>query len=222
MAEKLRIAFYTDTFLPAMDGVVTSILNAKKELEKKGNTVYIFASGNRKAAEVTKRYKNVFVTRGIRLRSYPQYSIAVFPSFNSVRLSKSIDVVHAHTPFTMGMSALITAKVNKIPMIASFHTLFTNKSVIKEYTIQNKILQRFILKHAWSYARFFYNKCNAVIAPSNTIKSLLIKHGIRNVFVVPNGIDLKRFNYNKISGTALRRRLLAKKNGKIVLYIGRI
>jgi len=222
MTEKLRVAFYTDTFLPAVDGVVTSILNAKKELERNGHTVYVFASGSGDARRAIKDYRNVFVARGIRLRSYPQYSIAIFPSFDSLRLSKDVDIVHAHTPFTMGMSALITAKINRIPLVASFHTLFANRSVIKEYTVQNQRLQRLILKHAWSYARFFYSRCNAVIAPSAVIKKMLVRHGIKNVFVVPNGIDLKRFDYKKVNGTELRKHIMHGRKGKLVLYVGRI
>ncbi len=220
----MKIAFYTDTFLPAVDGVVTSILNAKKELEKKGHTVYVFASGNGGTKQAAERHRNVFVARGIKLKKYPQYSIAFFPSFDSLRLSRGIDVVHAHTPFTMGMSALIFARINRVPIVASFHTLFTNRSVIKEYTVQNKRLQKFILKRSWSYARFFYNRCNAVIAPSNAIKEMLVRRGIKNVFVVPNGIDLEKFDYKKVSGARIRRKLLGgkNKNSKLVLYLGRI
>ncbi|MGC8479006.1 MAG: glycosyltransferase [Candidatus Micrarchaeia archaeon] len=222
MQDKMRIAFYTDTFLPAVDGVVTSILNAKRELEKNGHTVYVFASGDGSSRSAARNYKNVFVARGIKLKKYPQYNIAFLPSLDLLRLYRSIDIVHAHTPFTMGMSALVFAKLNKVPLVASFHTLFTNKSVIKEYTVENKKLQKLILKHAWNYARFFYNKCNAVIAPSNAIKKILLRHGIKNVFVVPNGINLERFDYKKISGAKARRKLLGGRKGKLVLYLGRI
>jgi 1,2-diacylglycerol 3-alpha-glucosyltransferase len=222
MEEKLKVAFYTDTFLPAVDGVVTSILNSKKELEKRGDTVYVFAAGDRKTKQISKNHGNVIIASGIKLRKYPQYNLALFPFAASLRLPRSIDIIHAHTPFLMGMAALLLARLNKIPFVGSFHTMFVNKAVIKEYTVKNRTMQKLLLKHAWSYARFFYGKCNAVIAPSNAIKVMLEKHGIRNVYVVPNGIDTKRFDPRKVNGSALRKKLLRNRKDKLVLYIGRM
>ena len=222
MDSKLNIAFYTDTFLPAVDGVVTSILNSKKELERKGNTVYVFAVGDERTKRMSRGYGNVIVTRGVRLRKYPQYNLALFPFTASLKLPRDIDVIHAHTPFLMGTMALLLSRLNRVPLVGSFHTLFVNKEVIKEYTIQNKRMQKFLIRHAWSYARFFYGRCNAVIAPSRAIKKMLEKHGIKNVYVVPNGIDLDRFNYKKVSGAALRMKLLKNKKDRLVLYVGRM
>lgn len=222
MEDKLKVAFYTDTFLPAIDGVVTSILNSKKELEERGNTVYVFAAGDKTTKRMSKKHGNIIVASGVKLKKYPQYNLALFPFAASLKLPRNVDIIHAHTPFLMGTTALLLARLNRVPFVASFHTLFVNKEVIKEYTIKNRRMQKFLIKHAWSYARFFYGKCNAVIAPSAAIKKMLEKHGIRNVYVVPNGIDTERFNPKRVSGAKLRKSLLRNRKDKLVLYLGRM
>lgn len=218
--ESLNIAFYTDTFLPAKDGVVTSILNFRQELTRRGHNVYIFASGEKR---VTSRKDNIFIIKGVKFRKYPQYSLAIFPFFSSVYIRDvKLDVAHAQTPFTMGLYGLLHAKMNKIPIAGSFHTHFANKSVIQEYTSDNKTISKFMLKYSWKYARFFYLKCNEVIAPSESTKNILARKQIRNVTVVPNSVDLKKFN-PKVSGSEMRSRLLkGRENDKIVLYLGRL
>jgi 1,2-diacylglycerol 3-alpha-glucosyltransferase len=72
MKESLKIAFYTDAFLPAVDGVVVSILNFRKELEKRGHEVYIFASGNAKTRQMVRNDKRVTIIRSIAFKKYPQ------------------------------------------------------------------------------------------------------------------------------------------------------
>src|SRR5580704_5053514 len=113
MSESLKIAFYTDSFLPAVDGVVISILNFRKELEKRGHEVYIYASGNEKTKQMTKGDKRVIVVRGLKFSKYPQYSLALFPMSSRLRLMNvKMDINHCHTPFMMGVHGLISSKVD--------------------------------------------------------------------------------------------------------------
>ncbi len=222
MTESLKIAFYTDTFLPAVDGAVISILNFRKELERRGHEVYIYASGNERTKQMVKGDKNVVVVRGLRFRSYPQYNLALFPLVSKLKtFNLKMDINHAHTPFMMGVHAVLLSKVDRKPIVGSFHTLFTNRSVIKEYVVANRLVTNMIMRYSWRYARLFYNRCDRVAAPSGVIKNMLKKKGIRNVNVIPNGIEVKNFS-GSIGGTAVRKRILRGKKGKVVMYVGRL
>ncbi len=222
MSESLKIAFYTDTFLPAVDGVVVSVLNFRKELERRGHEVYIFASGNEKTKQMVKGDSRITVINGITFKKYPQYSLALFPIVSAFKTRNiKMDINHAHTPFMMGVHALTISKFDRKPLVGSFHTLFTNSSVIKEYTIDSKLVRKTLLKYSWKYAKFFYDSCDATAAPSDAIKRMLWRKDIRNVDVVPNGIDLKRFN-PKVDGSKARANLMKNKKSKLVLYVGRL
>ncbi|MGC8647505.1 MAG: glycosyltransferase [Candidatus Micrarchaeia archaeon] len=217
--ESLNIAFYSDTYLPAMDGVVNSIINTRKELERRGHNVYLFVSGDSRTRKTTRNDKNIFIIPGAKFNKYPQYNIAFFP-FSAYFKYKDlkINLIHAHTPMLVGMYALMLSRMNKQPIVGSFHTLFTEKDVINEY-VNSQVLKKYALKYSWKYARYFYNRCNATIAPTLTIKDLLEKKRIRNVSVVPNGIDTKRFN-PKVDGSEIRGKLAGNK--KVILYVGRL
>jgi 1,2-diacylglycerol 3-alpha-glucosyltransferase len=222
MTEKLKIAFYTDSFLPAIDGVVISILNFKKELEKRGNEVYIYASGNEKTRQMTKGDKHITVIRSIRFNKYPQYNLALFPLSSRFKLDHvKVDINHAQTPFMMGIHALMLSKFERTPIVGSFHTMFTDKSVIKDYAINSDLVAEKIIKYSWKYARLYYNRCDAVAAPSNTIKTMLERRRIENVDLIPNGVDIKKFN-PKVNGEIIRRRLTDSDREKLVMYVGRI
>ncbi|MEM0154737.1 MAG: glycosyltransferase [Methanothrix sp.] len=223
MKSSLNIFFYTDTFLPAVDGAVTSMLGFKKELEARGHSVVIVASGNKKTKDLVKDDKSIIVVPSVKFRRYPQYNFALMPFMAASKIGVyDADIVHMQTPFTVGTYGLLVAKIGKIPSVGSFHTLFTKNNVIKEYGVTNPIARRLFIRYAWPYARFFYGSCTRVIAPSTSIKNLLMKQKVSgNIDVVPNGVDTKRFN-PKVKGSELKHILVGDKESALVLYIGRI
>ena len=74
----MKIAFFTDTYLPNRDGVVASITSFKEELEKRGHKVYVFTSGGRKERKENKN-PDVFYYKSATFKPYPQYKVALFP-----------------------------------------------------------------------------------------------------------------------------------------------
>ncbi len=218
--ESLKIAFYSDTYLPAVDGVVTSMLTAKAELEKMGHEVFIFTSGD---ARSKKRYssRHVFVMQGVNFRPYPQYKLAIFP-YHAVFKAQSLnlDLIHAQTPFAIGFTALLTAKLLKYPIVGSYHTMVNNKA-LEAYHPKNARIKKFTTKYLWKYTKFFYRRCDATIAPSGVVEKILKRYKIKNVHIVPNAIDTKRFN-PMITGDYFRKKLGIKDREKVVLYLGRI
>ena len=214
----LKIAFYSDTYLPAVDGVVTSMLNFKKELERRGHKVFIFAPGT--IADKKKYERNdVFIHTGIKFKPYPQYSVALFPYHSILKLKRlGVDLIHAQTPFALGFNGLLASKIGGYPLVGSFHTML-NDSSVSVYLPKN--FKSFYRKYMWKYAKFFYRRCDAVIAPSNSVKAMLERRKIKNVFTVPNGIDTKTFN-TKVDPEKAIKAFGLDTSRKIVLYVGRV
>ena len=222
MARSLKIAFYSDSFLPAVDGVVISMLNFRKELMRRGHEVHIYASGNAATERLKHRYSNLHVIRGLSFKRYPQYSIAFLPGAAAIRnIGIDFDVAHLQTPFTVGVQGMIVAKVNKTPTVGTFHTMFTNSAVVKEYTSNNKMVREFIKRYSWVYLKHFYGRCDSVLAPSEVIGGMLDKKGIHNVGVVPNSVDISRFN-PRADGTRIRAELNITDAEHMVLFAGRV
>ena len=179
----MRIGFFTDTFLPQRNGVVTSILSFGPELVKKGHEVFVFCPQS-----------NVKEHRGMIVRSYPSVTFRPYPEFRiAVPRSSSdlpkLDIVHTHGPFSLGVFGLRVAKKQGVPLASTFHTM------LPEYV---RYLSRFgsgvLRKITWRYCRFYYNRCHEIIVPSNALKKILLQHKIeRPITVVPTGISLDFF-----------------------------
>lgn len=221
--KNLNISFYTDTYLPAIDGVTSSIRDFKHELELRGHKVRILTSGNSETRSRMSRHKDILVAPSIPFPKYPQYYLSVIPFIDvGKKWASGADIIHVQTPFTIGLYGIFSAYVTHVPVVWTFHTLFTNKDAMSQYGPTNKSIMKIAKKYSWSYIRFISKRCDMVIAPSETIKKLLNRKYIKNVAVVPNGVDLKRFRpYSQTKTKTLRRKLL-KGNKYMVMYVGRI
>ncbi len=205
----MRIAFFTDTYEPQKNGVVTSINFFASALRSRGHKVKIFSP----AAPGYKNRKDIYALKSFEFKKYPGYRIA-FPFLKPSKI-KNFDIIHVHTPATMGVMGMAFAKYYKLPLIGTFHTLLPE---FAQY-VSSPRTEGLAKKALWKYSSIFYRKCDITIAPTSYIKSLLERHGVKNVVVVPTGIKIKN---NKKNRASLRKRYGFAKSDKIILHVGRI
>ncbi len=213
----MRVAYYTETYLPNVDGVVKSILSSREQLVKMGDEVYIFACGTPQLMQ-TNQDPYVFYYDSIPFKPYPSYRFAInpYPS-SSIIDSKKIELVHSHGMGTMGIAAERIARKRKLPFVGSFHTLIQYAT---HYISNQAAIQDIAKKVAWKYLRWYYNKCDITIVPSQTIATLIEHNRFNNVRVVPNGIDIERFSSK---GTEFTRADFGLKDDDAVfLFVGRL
>jgi len=213
----MRIGYYTETYVPNVDGVVKSILAFRDQLVKSGDEVYIFTCGTQQLIQSNKD-PYVFYYDSIPFKPYPSYRFALnpYPS-SSIIDQKKIELIHSHGMGTMGIAAERIARKRKLPFIGSFHTLiqYATHYISKQATIQN-----FAKEIAWKYLRWYYNKCDFTIVPSQTISTLITKNGFNNVRVIPNGIDIEKFSSQKPEFT--RADFGISDDDAVFLFVGRL
>lgn len=213
----MRIAFFTDTYLPNIDGVVTAILNFRKGLEEQGNEVFVFSSGNKEDKDNNQDQKVFFYT-GFKFPPYPQYKIALFP-FSSKREveEKGIEMVHSHAVASMGLAAIKTATDLDLPLIGTYHTMLSQGGV---FFSQNKTSRKIASSIAWRAVKAFYKPFDQVTTPSNAMCLLMKENGIEEVVSIPNPVDLKKYNTSIDSSVA--RKLQGLQDEKLVIVSGRL
>jgi len=215
----MKIAIFTDTFIPQINGVVVSTLNLAKGLADKGHKVFIICpqfKNNPKEFQ----YKNIKV---IRLKSIPTFICQDFrltPIYKKKIFAflkkEQIDIVHFHTPISLGIHAILISKKLKIPVIGTFHTIIADQEYLKNIHLNYKFMEKF----SWFCLRKYYNKCNLITTPTNEIETELKKRGFeQNIISISNGIDLNCFCDNNIG--KIRKKLLGK-DENLLLYVGRI
>ncbi|MDD5337472.1 MAG: glycosyltransferase, partial [Candidatus ainarchaeum sp.] len=188
----MKIAFFSDTYLPNTDGVVTYITSYKRVFEEMGHEVYVFAPGTKKQKEENKDPRVHYFTSAT-FKPYPDYRIALFPFITSTNLIKEIkpDIVHSHGVATTGIAAFQAAKKIGVPAIVSFHTMVSDAT---HYLSNREDLQKFFESVAWKYLTWYFSNFDKVIAPSRFAAGILEKQGVKNVVVKPAGLDLKNFH----------------------------
>ncbi len=214
----MKIAFFSDTYFPNVDGVVNSMANYRGELEKRGHQVYVFAAGD-KQAKIHNLDKHAYLYDSVPFPPYPQYKIAMFPFASTLDARKAgIKLVHSHAIASMGFAAIAASKALKLPLIGTFHTMIPIAA--KAYTKEGWA-KKIVSKIAWQAVSTFYKPFDAVTAPTEIIARMLLHNGVKNVSVVPNGIDVQRFN-PKVDPRPVRTMLGISKNTKVVLVAGRL
>lgn len=182
----MNIAYFTDTYLPQINGVVTSIEIFRQHLEEKGHKVYIFCP---KTEEVDQKLKDpayVFRFKSTKFLWHPEYRLSWPYSRQLNKFNKlDIDIIHSHTPFSMGLLAVFIAKTKKLPLVHTYHTLFS------EYVHYVPIPHDYVKNFAVWASKSYCNKNNLVIVPSNSIKEELLKYKVKSpIEVLPTGIDI--------------------------------
>lgn len=215
----MRIGFFTDTFLPNVDGVVTSIQNARFFLSRHGHRVYVFSAGSQSDA-AQNADANVFFFRSIAFPPYPMYKLALFPYIGAVSKAreKKLDVVHCHAITSMGLAARRVAGQLGVPLVGTFHTMISDAT---QYVSKNQWVKSRASKVVWRGISLFYKPFDVVTAPSRVTAELLAKHGVSNVSVVPNGVDTQRFSPD-LDASVVRKLLGLDDDESLVLVAGRL
>ncbi len=180
----MNIAIFSDTYLPQINGVVTSMEMFREALEKKGHNVYIFAPQIR--GKKLQDDANVFRFASTTFLFQPEYRISLPYSRAINKFAKlNIDIIHSQTPFTMGLLAVYLAKRHNIPLVHTYHTLFS------EYVHYLPIPTDYSKQFAIWVSKSYCNVNQLIIAPTEQIKAELIKYNVTTpIEVIPTGINI--------------------------------
>ncbi|MHA1596087.1 MAG: glycosyltransferase [Candidatus Asgardarchaeia archaeon] len=194
----MKIAICTDTFYPQMNGVTRSIIESVKVFVEDGNDVAIYAPSGSVLPKELEKHVEITSFSGLPLPTYPEYEMcpsALLRVVDEIRDYKP-DIIHSHTPFFIGVGGIAASKMLKIPVIGTYHTHLPEFS---EYFILPGIRSLPIMKNMVDfYVARAYNRFNLIITPSNVIKQKLRCLGVwRPISVVPNGIDVLRFETDR-------------------------
>ena len=217
MNQKITIGLFIDTYYPMIDGVISVVHNYAKYLTKYANVV-VFAPLIDKSFDDT-----VFPYKIVRSKSINNpiidYKLPI-PNLDRTFLKElknsKLDIVHVHSPFSIGKLGLKYAKKHHIPCIATMHTQY-KKDVSK--IIKNKYITNLITKNIISTFEKF-DECWAV----NSEVARIFKedyHYNGNPLVTNNATEMTLTN-EKEANSYIRKKYNIKNNELIFLFVGRI
>jgi len=190
----MRVAFFTETFLPKIDGVVTRVTRTLDQLSALGHEAIIFAPEYRHG-ENTTSYCGYPV---IRLKSipfkpwYPELRLGM-PSTKIYSEIKEFepDVVHTVNPFVIGAWGTFVAMQLDLPLIASFHT------DLHQYAERLKV--HFLIAPGRVLVRNVHNTAQLNLTTSQPMVKTAQALGIKRIRVWPKAVDSNHFHPDNFS-----------------------
>ena len=191
----MRIAIFTDTYPPFVNGVSTSTFNLANSLMEKGHEVLIIAP--RFTDGKLEQIDNVIYIPGIAMKKIYGYRVTNFFANKPIKMVKKFkpDVIHNQTDFTIGVMARRCAKKLKVPIVYTYHTSYEDYTYYITHGIIDRVAKRFVR----TYSRDLASRMTEFITPSEKTKQYMRLAG-SDVYinVIPTGIDFSIFKSDKI------------------------
>jgi glycosyltransferase involved in cell wall biosynthesis len=189
----LRIAIFSDTYPPQVNGVAHVVALAAMGLALRGHDVHVLT-----ATQGTKQYLDEISAGKYVVHNLYSVPSGVYPDLRfTVPLATTMfalkrwqpDIVHTHTPFGVGVAALRCAKRFGVPLIGTHHTFFDH--YLKYIHMDSRISREV----CWNLTVKYLNQCSLVLSPSRSLGNDLQTKGLNSpISILPNPIDTDLFH----------------------------
>ncbi|WP_353120859.1 glycosyltransferase family 4 protein [Planktothrix agardhii] len=208
----MRIALFTETFLPKIDGIVTRLCHTVEQLQRLGDQVLVISP----AGGLTE-YKGarIYGVEGFPLPLYPELKLGIPHPGIGVELEKfRPDLIHVANPAILGLGGLYYAKKLNIPLVASYHTHLPQ--YLHHYGLG--MLEEVL----WSMLRAAHNQAQLNLCTSTVMVKELHAHGIERLDLWQRGVDTEMFQPSLASVEMRDRLSLGHPDSHLLLYVGRL
>lgn len=215
MKDKITIGLFIDTFFPLIDGVVMVVDNYARKLSEYANVIVFCPRFSDKKYDDT-----VLPYKVVRCASFSFPTIDYYLSIplidNKFReeINKyKLDIVHIHSPFTIGEEGIRYAKKHNVPLIATLHSQFKQdfKRAVKSEVLSTKLTNILVKR---------FEKCDKLYAVNNEVRNIYLnEYGVKKeIDVTSNATDMVLIDKDDY----INNKYKIEKDSKVFLFVGRI
>ena len=209
----MKIAFFTETFLPKVDGIVTRLTKTIEFLTKNGDEVIVFCPEG-----CPDSYKGATIVgvAAMPLPLYPELKLGLPGPAVSDKLEEfKPDLVHVVNPAVLGLGGIWLAKTNNIPLIASYHTHLPK--YLEHYGMG--MLEPLL----WELLKAAHNQALLNLCTSTAMVNELEDKGIQRTALWQRGVDTENFR-PELRSKKMREKLFGKyqNTDSLLIYVGRL
>jgi glycosyltransferase involved in cell wall biosynthesis len=208
----MRIALFTETFLPKVDGIVTRLSHTVDHLQRMGDQVMVFSPDGG-----LREYRGAKICGipGFPLPLYPELKLALpRPSIRQQLEDFCPDLIHIVNPAVLGLGGLYYAKSLDVPLVASYHTHLPK--YLEHYGLG--MLEGVL----WELLKALHNQAQINLCTSTAMQDALTSHGIERVEVWQKGVDTELFRPELASQEMRSHLSQGHPDSPILLYVGRL
>ncbi len=208
----MRIALFTETFLPRVDGITNTLCHLLRYLEARGHTALLFApagAGSRFGAIP------IHELSGWRFPPYPEFQL--IPPWAAVEMPLrrfAPDLVHTLNPVTLGLRAIRVARALDLPVVASYHTDVPGFMARWGVGWLSPLVQ--------AYMRWMHNQADLNLCPSTFTLRQLQRMGYQRLDIWTRAVDTRLFHPAKRSAEWRARLSAGDTTRTLLLFVGRL
>ncbi|MDY6807137.1 MAG: glycosyltransferase [Cyanobacteriota bacterium] len=208
----MKIALFTETFLPKIDGIVTRLCHTVEHLQRLGDDVLIFSP---EGGLTEYKGAKIYGVDGFPLPLYPELKLAWPTPAIGLELERfQPDIVHVANPAVLGLGGLYYAKKFNIPLVASYHTHLPQ--YLHHYGLG--ILEGFL----WELLKGAHNQAELNLCTSTAMVEELTNHGIERADLWQRGVDTEMFQPHFATAEMRDRLSAGHPDSTLLLYVGRL
>ncbi|MBE3593527.1 MAG: glycosyltransferase family 1 protein [Candidatus Carbobacillus altaicus] len=214
----MRIALFTDTFDPEINGVARTLTRLHRALQQRGiETLVIAPEYPQQSATDTLFDHSVQRNLSFPFLPYPEVRLSLPRPFY---LKKKLDafaptLCHIATPVNLGLYGKSYCQARRIPMVASYHTHFDR--YLHYYNLG------WMLPVLNEYMKWFHQPMKRIYAPSNETIEHLKAQGFARLELFSRGVDTVEFApLEQAECRVLRQNLGIGEHTTVYLYVGRL
>lgn len=220
IASTMNIAFFVDTYFPQLNGVATVVHQLKDNLETLGHSVYVLTPRRHNSPEANGVY--YLKARPSKIATNEYIATENYKNVVNFCIEHNIDILHAHSEFSVALIAIKVAKEIKKPFLITFHTFwehYISAYIPCSFLIPKKIVHTWI-KHVYKNADVIYAVSQKVFDYLSSPKILPQK----KILLIENAVDNFGLHIRDYSKTEIQnlKNDLSLKDEKVFLYVGRV
>lgn len=216
--KRLKIGIFLDNYYPTVDGVVLVVDNLARCLSEYNDVTVVVPYTDSMPEDIDKPYKIIRV-RSVHI-PFTDYRLGKRKTNLSRKfkmlVNENFDIIHIHSPFTIGKLGLRVAKKLNIPCIATMHTRFDFeiRRIINNELVVNEIIKQIIR---------VYNKCDRCIAINHAMIKVFADYGYKGTpTIIYNGTDLKPLKDPEKYIKKINNKFNLTEDENVFLFVGRI
>jgi glycosyltransferase involved in cell wall biosynthesis len=207
----MRIAVITETFLPDVNGVTTTLCHLLEHLQVTGHEALLVAPHD---APSSYAGAQIVPLHGVPLPVYPDLKFTPPQPGVTAHLRRfKPDLVHLAGLAMLGPTGRYAARRLDLPLVAAYHTDFPAYSAY--YGLG------WIRSWAYRYLRWIHNSCALTLCPSLATLADLRAHGFRRLRLWRRGVDTTRF-HPRYRSAAWRESIGVQPGETLLVYVGRL
>ena len=209
----MKIAFFTETFLPKVDGIVTRLTKTIDNLVQNGDEVVVFCP---EGCPTEYKGAKIIGVAAMPLPLYPELKLGLpGPAVSDALENFKPDLIHVVNPAVLGLGGIWLAKSNNIPLIASYHTHLPK--YLEHYGMG--MLEPLL----WELLKAAHNQALLNLCTSTAMVEELESKGIKRTALWQRGVDTETFK-PEFRNQKMRNKLLGKYPDKnsLLIYVGRL